>query len=117
MVLSSICFLFQQVGDKVNTSARLCKAAYKLESGILCDEATFKKASVLFEFKALEPITVKGKSEKLPIFQPIQKKHKKILHQKLETILIGRDLEFSQMQKVIDETASSKKSSCIFLEG
>ena len=80
------------IGDVVNLSARLMVAAGKLskstksEVDILCDHDTWKVARTHIRFRAMTPIRVKGKSNKILINPPqgafylmpefINKKHK-----------------------------------------
>ena len=54
------------MGDVVNLSARLMQAA---DGGILCDEQTQRGGSRL-DFKSLEPLSVKGKAEPVPVYVP-----------------------------------------------
>ena len=55
------------MGDVVNLSARLMQAAV---GGILCDEQTRKRGGSRFDFKSLEPLSVKGKAEPVPVYVP-----------------------------------------------
>lgn len=59
------------LGDCVNLSARLMSNAPPL--GILCDEETSRKSTDEVLFNALPAIKVKGKTQPIPIFQPIMK--------------------------------------------
>lgn len=56
------------VGDKVNLAARLMVAA---KEHILCDASIEEAARDVVEFASLEPIQVKGKTEKVSIFRPV----------------------------------------------
>jgi class 3 adenylate cyclase/tetratricopeptide (TPR) repeat protein len=62
---------YAMVGDIVNLAARLMGKAKTL-GGILTDEATFVAASKHIEFKALDPIRVKGKDIPIAVFVPLQ---------------------------------------------
>ena len=55
------------VGDTVNLSARLCSHAAPKE--ILVSNSVYEKTFNKYKFKTLEPIMVKGKSNKIPIKQ------------------------------------------------
>ena len=59
---------YADVGDIVNLSARLMKAAG--DNGVLCDQPTFDQAGTTLLFQALPPITVKGKKDPVNIFRP-----------------------------------------------
>ncbi|MEB3230657.1 MAG: adenylate/guanylate cyclase domain-containing protein, partial [Leptolyngbyaceae bacterium] len=54
------------LGDTVNLAARLMQAA---NGGILCDRST-QEAAANLTFVALTPIQVKGKRERIEVFQP-----------------------------------------------
>jgi adenylate cyclase len=55
------------IGDSVNLAARLCGSAKGRQ--ILVPRSTFDLVSAWVESRALEPITVKGKSEALEVFE------------------------------------------------
>ncbi len=55
------------LGDKTNLAARLMQEA---DNDILCDESVFQAASAHLSFEPLPPLTVKGKSEPIPIYRP-----------------------------------------------
>jgi class 3 adenylate cyclase len=55
------------IGDNVNLGARLCSAAKKEE--IIIAKSTYELCSEYFNFEALEPIMVKGKSKPIEIFR------------------------------------------------
>lgn len=55
------------IGDNVNLGARLCSAAKKEE--VIISKTTYDLVKDYFEFDALEPIMVKGKSMPIEIFR------------------------------------------------
>ena len=55
------------IGDNVNLGARLCSAAKKEE--IIISKSTYEQVKDYFEFDALEPIMVKGKSMPIEIYR------------------------------------------------
>jgi class 3 adenylate cyclase len=59
------------LGDVVNTSARLMQFAKKEGKSIVCDHQTSYSSRSKVHFEALEPISVKGKSERIKVFEPI----------------------------------------------
>jgi class 3 adenylate cyclase/tetratricopeptide (TPR) repeat protein len=72
---------YTMIGDVVNLAARLMQAAASLPGvgsagcSILCDAATRQSFSTMPAnpapaFETLDPITVKGKAEAIPIFRP-----------------------------------------------
>jgi class 3 adenylate cyclase/tetratricopeptide (TPR) repeat protein len=78
-------------GDVVNTAARLQQAAPV--GGVVVGEATYRSTEKLFEYRPLGEISVKGKSEALPIWEATDTRRRvgvdvePIVH----TPLIGRD--------------------------
>jgi class 3 adenylate cyclase/tetratricopeptide (TPR) repeat protein len=56
------------IGDKVNLAARLMTAATET---VLCDATTRHAARERFSFDALSAVTLKGKSNPVPVFRPI----------------------------------------------
>jgi len=56
------------MGDTVNTASRLEHAAPV--GGVLVSESTYEATRALFNWRVPEPITVKGKSEPLKVFEP-----------------------------------------------
>ena len=57
-------------GDVVNTASRLQSVAPV--NGTVVGEATYRATRHLIRYEALEPVTVKGKGEPLPIWRPIE---------------------------------------------
>jgi adenylate cyclase len=77
------------MGNGINLAARLMSAS---EPGsILVSEEVYEKARGGIDFETLEPINVKGKKDKVPIFCP--KKIKK--HAEAEGDFVGRQKELS----------------------
>ena len=56
-------------GDVVNTASRLQGVAPI--NGVALSEATFRQTERVFTFARLEPVTVKGKTEPLNVWQPL----------------------------------------------
>jgi class 3 adenylate cyclase len=56
-------------GDVVNTASRLQGAAPV--NGVAVSEATYRATERIFEFGELEPVTVKGRTEPLPLYRPL----------------------------------------------
>jgi class 3 adenylate cyclase/tetratricopeptide (TPR) repeat protein len=59
---------FTVMGDGINMAARLMANAHSWR--VLCDAQVREKAGGRLAFRALDPIFVKGKKEKVPIFRP-----------------------------------------------
>ncbi|CAD7972564.1 unnamed protein product [Amoebophrya sp. A25] len=71
------------LGDSVNLSARLM--AGSKPQGILVGERTYDLGQTELDFNVLEKIKVKGKSNLIPIFEPMRKAPKKVLGKCPET--------------------------------
>src|SRR5919202_2211342 len=56
-------------GDVVNTASRLQGAAPV--NGIAVSEQTYRATERVFEYEALEPVSVKGKAVPLALFRPL----------------------------------------------
>jgi adenylate cyclase len=63
---------YSVIGDTVNTGARLCSAAKPGQ--VIISEATYREVKAEFEFAMLEPVTAKGKSKPLKIFNVLGQK-------------------------------------------
>jgi len=60
------------VGDIVNLSARLMKAAEDHKYSLLCDLATYNRTSHSWVFESHPPVTVKGKAVPIDIYTPLK---------------------------------------------
>lgn len=66
---------YSVLGDVVNLSARLMQHAEKTQAGVLCDNETQYLSQLKVMFKELDPIFVKGKKNKIRLFQPVSQGH------------------------------------------
>eukprot|EP01114_Cavostelium_apophysatum_P003087 TRINITY_DN1281_c0_g1_i1.p1 TRINITY_DN1281_c0_g1~~TRINITY_DN1281_c0_g1_i1.p1 ORF type:complete len:1564 (-),score=458.03 TRINITY_DN1281_c0_g1_i1:93-4784(-) len=113
---------YAMVGDIVNLSARLMVAA---KTDILCDIDTYEacKNAKNVDFKKLDDIKVKGKTNPIAIFQPrkVRGKFYAPLDASRETeksSIVGRDLELGMIKEILktrqkvpeNERTSSKNS-------
>ena len=80
-------------GDVVNTASRLQGAAPV--NGVAVSEATFRATERIFEFEELEPVAVKGKTEPLRLYRPLQSRARfgTDVTRTHATPLVGRELE------------------------
>eukprot|EP01117_Protostelium_nocturnum_P007576 TRINITY_DN2712_c0_g1_i3.p1 TRINITY_DN2712_c0_g1~~TRINITY_DN2712_c0_g1_i3.p1 ORF type:complete len:1050 (-),score=272.70 TRINITY_DN2712_c0_g1_i3:36-3185(-) len=104
------------VGDIVNLSARLMKAAEDLGHPMLCDMATYNRTNQAWVFDSHTPVTVKGKTLPIEIFTPIKelKAEKTKAGRKVE--IIGRKKERAVIQEAIQKL-SEGKGRTILIEG
>ncbi|MBX2840345.1 MAG: response regulator [Flammeovirgaceae bacterium] len=65
---------YSVTGDTVNTGKRIEMLTKDIPNSILISESVFKKVGHQFETKAWEPVAVKGKKEKIFVFEVLGKK-------------------------------------------
>lgn len=63
---------YAMIGDTVNLSARLMSYASKGGHGVLVDQPTWNSVKKEVMFEELPPVSVKGKSEPIPVYRPVQ---------------------------------------------
>ena len=112
---------YTTIGNAVNLSARLMGAAVRQEEliekygiPILCDRATFDAAKDAVEFEPLEPQQIKGRTEPVEAFHPVDLK-KSVLRPKTE--LIGRQEEKSMIANALQELARGEQHQTLILQG
>jgi len=112
---------YTTIGNAVNLSARLMGTAGKQEElilkygiPILCDRATFDAAKDAVEFVPLPPQQVKGRSEAVEIFHPMDVK-KSVIRPKTE--LIGRQEEKTLLANALQELSRGTAHQTIVLQG
>ncbi|HWY50168.1 MAG TPA: adenylate/guanylate cyclase domain-containing protein [Chthoniobacterales bacterium] len=99
------------MGDTVNVASRLESAATRGQ--IFVSQSTHRLTHGAFNFKALEPIRVKGKKESLPIFELIGAKIQPEKARGLEGLvspLMGRDNELAMLEKCLSAVDAGKGS-------
>ena len=83
------------LGGTVNLAARLMQAALAHpRTMLLCDAATRQAAGEQFIFETLPPAAIKGRSEPVPVFQPLEEKPAALLSQ---GEMVGRTAERMQL--------------------
>ncbi len=93
---------FEMVGDSVNLASRIQSAAPP--GGVLISNDTYRHVRGVFDMQALEPITVKGKSEPLQVYLVTAAKKRSFRTRKrgvegIETPMVGRELELGTLQQ------------------
>ncbi|HEV2045433.1 MAG TPA: adenylate/guanylate cyclase domain-containing protein [Chthoniobacterales bacterium] len=97
------------MGDTVNVASRLESAATRGQ--IFVSQSTHRLTHGAFNFKALEPIRVKGKKESLPIFELIGAKIQPEKARGLEGLispLMGRADELAMLEKCLGAVKGGK---------
>ena len=112
---------YTTIGNAVNLSARLMGAASaqselieKYGVPILCDLATFEAAKDAVEFESLPPQQLKGRSEPIVSFHPIDPK-KSVIRAKTE--MIGREEEKSTIANALQELSRGTAHQTLILQG
>jgi class 3 adenylate cyclase/tetratricopeptide (TPR) repeat protein len=109
------------IGNAVNLAARLMGAAshqgqliMKQGVPILCDRLTYDSAKEGVEFEPLPPQQVKGRTEPVEVFHPLEQK-KSIIRPKTE--LIGRQEEKTLIANALQELARGAGHQTLILQG
>ena len=105
---------YTMIGDTVNTSARLMQAA---RGGILCEQSTWEGAKSRFDFDTLEPMKMKGKSEPVPCYRPLELRARTRQQTAQEITIIGRDAEQQLFATLLEDLCERQTSSVMLLEG
>jgi len=105
---------YTMIGDTVNTSARLMQAA---KGHILCEQVTWREAESRFEFEALEPIRMKGKSEPVASYRPLAKRTQHSYQAQERITVIGRGDERRLFHEQLEKLTESRAGCVLFVEG
>lgn len=104
-------------GDVVNTASRLQGAAPI--NGVAVSEQTFRATERVFDYEPLEPVTVKGKSEPLAIYRPLQARARfgTDVTRTHATPLVGRDLERTLLVSTFERAVQQKSCQVVTVVG
>jgi class 3 adenylate cyclase/tetratricopeptide (TPR) repeat protein len=104
-------------GDVVNTASRLQGVAPV--NGVAVSEQTYRQTERVFEYEVLEPVTVKGKAEPLPIFRPLRARAEfgRDVTRTHATPLVGRDLEKSSLVGTFERALQQRSCQLVALVG
>ena len=92
---------YSVMGDAVNVAARLEDACG--ENEILIGPETFRQSGSFFQFEALPPIELRGKSEALPVYRLIGPSSSGVAPRiSLRTPLFGREQELGEIRSLVD---------------
>jgi predicted ATPase/class 3 adenylate cyclase len=104
-------------GDVVNTASRLQGAAPV--NGVAVSEQTFRVTERIFDYEPLEPVTVKGKSEPLPLYRPLAARARfgSDLTRTHATPLVGRDLERTLLVSTFERAVQQQSCQLVTVVG
>jgi class 3 adenylate cyclase/tetratricopeptide (TPR) repeat protein len=104
-------------GDVVNTASRLQGAAPV--GGVAVSAQTFRATERAFEWERLEPVTVKGKAEPLPLWRPLRPRARFGLEviRSSATPLVGRELERTLLIGTFERAAQQVSSQLVTIVG
>jgi class 3 adenylate cyclase/tetratricopeptide (TPR) repeat protein len=112
---------YTTIGNAVNLSARLMGVAGKQEAiidkfgiAILCDRPTYDSAKDAVEFESLPPQQVKGRTDPVEVFHPLELK-KSIIRPTTE--LIGRQEEKTMIANALQELSRGVPHHTMILQG
>jgi len=104
-------------GDVVNTTARLQSAAPV--NGILVGDATWRATRDRVEYAEHGPVTAKGKSEPIVVWEAVQAKSRlgMDLEQRTVTPLVGRERELGVVFDAFDRAVGQREPQLVTLVG
>jgi len=107
---------YTAIGDTVNLASRLEHAAPV--GGILISQDTHRHVRGMFDVTALEPLTVKGKSEPVQVYTVNGVKPRSFRDttrglEGIETRTIGREKELAEMVSAFERTADQRQTQLI----
>jgi class 3 adenylate cyclase/tetratricopeptide (TPR) repeat protein len=101
-------------GLTINIASRL--EGLSNDDEILVGPETYKLTEPFFDFQALKPVSVKGKSELLPVYKALSKKAERI-SEPVETFFSGRTEELSLLTKFSDQILRTGAGHTVFIIG
>jgi len=96
-------------GDSINLASRLSGLANPGE--ILVASDTYRQAEGYFTFKALEPATIKGKTEPVQLYKVLSQKKIPVTTHRLSGVradLVGRKVELTELREAIETLGTGK---------
>ena len=111
---------YTAMGDTVNLASRLQQAAPV--GGVLVSHETYRHVRGVFDVLPMEPITVKGKTEPIPIYVMLRAKPRafRLVSQGvggIETRMIGREAELGQLQQALRDVIREGETRIVTIFG
>ncbi len=100
---------YSVMGDAVNLASRLCDASDRGQIFVGAD--TYRLTCGLFEFEALPPMQLKGKSEPVPAWRLVGPKRMPVARRGIEGLrspLVGRERELGLIQSALRAVQTGK---------
>lgn len=94
-------------GDTVNVAARLEQAAPP--SDVLIGESTYRLVRDAVEVQPVEPLELKGKSERVPAYQLISVLEGEAIKRRVDLPMVGRDAELAEALAMFRSCASERR--------
>jgi len=104
-------------GDVVNTASRLQSVAPP--GGVVVGEPTFRATEQIFEYEALDPVAVKGKSEPIPIWRAISARARlgTDLARISTTPMVGRQIDFGILRGTFEKCLQESSVQLVTIVG
>ncbi len=103
------------IGDAVNVAARLEQAAPA--NDILVGERTYQLVRDVVEVEEMEPLELKGKSERVPAYRLIAVHDGEALVRHHERPMIGREQELATLRGALDEAVTDNRGRIVTVLG
>jgi class 3 adenylate cyclase/tetratricopeptide (TPR) repeat protein len=102
-------------GDVVNTASRLQAAAPT--NGVLVDETTYRATEQAIDYRGVEPVEAKGKTEPLPVWEPLEPRALIGVELQSQTPLVGRERERDLLVDALDRVRRESSPQLVTLVG
>jgi class 3 adenylate cyclase len=104
-------------GDVVNTASRIQSAAPV--DGVAVSEPTYRATERVFEYEELEPVVVKGKTEPVALYRPLQPRAQfgRDVTRSHAAPLVGRELERPLLIGTFDRAAQQASCQLVTIVG
>lgn len=111
---------YTAIGDTVNLASRLQQAAPV--GGVLVSHDTYRHVHGVFSVLPMEPITVKGKTEPIPIYVILRAKPRVFRVARrgvggIETRMVGRETELAQLQEALNDVIAKGETQVVTISG
>ena len=103
------------VGDAVNVAARLEQAAGEQE--VLLGELTYRLVRDYVDVEEVEPLELKGKSERVPAYRLVGVREDAERPRRLDAPMIGRDAELEALRSALRDAIDSRTCRLVTVVG